>query len=258
VERLVHRPSVGNELVIRCAVFWCSTSWRVTTGCKGCVVANKYLQVPELIVGFDTETTGLDVQSERAISYGFCAYRWGQPEWSEHFFVVPDRPIAEAAQRVHGLSVAAIEAKRSAELVLNVEGGLVRAVEILRHYQRQGAYIVGANVVRFDIEMLRRSYQSVMGKDVSDESLDLSVLKVIDVIEHDLAIEPSRGLRPRRGLEQLCRHYGVTPGDHEALGDARATIEVFIEQVNFNNAGQASLDLKYAPPVNELSVGARK
>jgi len=55
-------------------------------------VAKKYLRVPELILGFDTETTGLDVGSERAISYGFCAYRYGQLEWSEQFFVVPDRP----------------------------------------------------------------------------------------------------------------------------------------------------------------------
>jgi DNA polymerase-3 subunit epsilon len=214
-------------------------------------VAKKYLRVPELIVGFDTETTGLDVSSERAISYGFCAYRYGQPEWSEHFYVVPDRPIAPAAQRIHGLSLEDIEAKRGSELVFNVEGGLARAVETLRRYQHQGAYIVGANVVRFDIEMLRRSYQSVFGKTLNDESFDLSLLQVIDVIEHDLVIEPLRDRRPRRGLEQLCQFYGVEPGGHEALGDARATVEVFIEQVVRNNAGQVTLDL--AMPVEDPS-----
>ena len=52
-------------------------------------MAKRYLQVPELILGFDTETTGLSVQSERAISYGFCAYRFGVPVWSEHFYVIP-------------------------------------------------------------------------------------------------------------------------------------------------------------------------
>lgn len=217
-------------------------------------MAKKYLRVPELIVGFDTETTGLDVGSERAISYGFCAYRYGQPVWSEQFFVVPDRPIAPAAQRVHGLSTGDIEAKRETDLVLNVEGGLVRAVEILRRYQELGAHFVGANVVRFDIEMLRRSYQSVLGKALDDDLLDLSLLQVIDVIEHDLVIEPGRDKRPRRGLEYLCRHYGVTPGGHEALGDARATVEVFIEQVVRNNAGQATLDL--VSPLSEESTSA--
>ena len=199
--------------------------------------------MPELVVGFDTETTGLDVASERAISYGFCAYRYGRLEWSEQFFVVPDRPIALPAQRVHGLSIEALEAKRATHQVFNVEGGLVHAVEVLRSYQQQGAFIVGANVVRFDIEMLRRSYQSVLGKSLDDDFFDVSLLQVIDVIEHDLAIEPSRELRPRRGLEQLCHHYGIEPGGHDALGDARATVEVFLEQVVRNNQGQATLDL---------------
>jgi DNA polymerase III epsilon subunit-like protein len=35
----------------------------------------------------------------------------------------------------------------------------------------------------------------------------------------------------------------VTQGGHDALGDARAAVEVFMEQVIHNNAGQASLSL---------------
>ena len=207
-------------------------------------MAKKYLRVPELILGFDTETTGLDVTSERAISYGFCAYRYGRPEWSEQFYVIPDRPISPGAKRVHGLSIEDLEAKRSSSTVLNVQGGLVRAVEILRRYQQQGAAIVGANVARFDLEMLRRSYESVLGKSLDDDSLDLSLLLIIDVVEHDLAIDPGREVRPRRGLSYLCKYYGVAPGEHDALGDARATVEVFIEQVIRNNAGQMPLDLE--------------
>jgi DNA polymerase-3 subunit epsilon len=217
-------------------------------------VAKKYLRVPELILGFDTETTGLDVASERAISYGFCAYRYGTLEWSEQFYVLPDRPIAPAAERVHGLTVDAIEAKRDTDTVLSVQSGLVRAVDILRRYQQQGAAVVGANVVRFDLEMLRRSYESVLGKSLCDEDLDLSLLSVIDVVEHDLVIDPSREDRPRRGLPYLCKYYGVTSGGHDALGDARATVEVFIEQVIRNNAGQMPLDLGALPRTTNSSV----
>jgi hypothetical protein len=35
----------------------------------------------------------------------------------------------------------------------------------------------------------------------------------------------------------------VKQGGHDALGDARASVEVFMEQVMHNNAGQASLSL---------------
>ena len=203
----------------------------------------KILRVPELVLGFDTETTGLNVTSDRAISYGFCAYRYGAAVWSEHFFVVPDLPISPGAARVHGLTIEAIEAKHGHEPVYNVEGGLLRAIEILAEYYRRGAYVIGSNVVRFDLEMLRRSARSVLGTELSDDDFDLSLLRIIDVIDHDLAIEPSRELRPRRGQDFLCRHYGVRPGGHDALSDARAAVEIFLEQVVHNNAGQASLDL---------------
>ena len=210
-------------------------------------MAKKYQRVPELILGFDTETTGLSVSSERAISYGFCAYRFGEPVWSEQFFVIPDRPISSGAKRVHGLSLEDLEAKRATEQVLSVEDGLTRAIAILRDYHEMGAHIVGSNVVHFDLEMLRRSSMSVLGKELMDEEFDISLLRIIDVIDHDLAIDPSREFRPRRGQAYLCRHYGVKPGGHDALQDARAAVEVFLEQVIHNNAGQTSLLLVSDP-----------
>jgi len=201
----------------------------------------KYFQVPELILGFDTETTGLSVQSERAISYGFSAYRFGVPLWSEEFFVIPDCPISPGARRVHGLTLEDLEKKRGREKVYSVDAGLRQAIKILRDFDLRGAYVVGSNIGRFDLEMLRRSSISVLGNGLQDDYFDISLLRIIDVVEHDLAIEPSRAQRPRRGLTHLCQHYGVTPGGHDALCDARAAVEVFIEQVVFNNDGQASL-----------------
>jgi DNA polymerase III epsilon subunit-like protein len=215
-------------------------------------VAKKYLQVPELVLGFDTETTGLSVSSERAISYGFCAYRFGVPVWSEHFFVVPDRPITAGAYRVHKLSLEDLEDKRGTFAVHNVEGGLSHAIRVLRHFHQRGAYIVGSNLGRFDLEMLRRSSMSVLGNALDTPYFDVSLLRIIDVVEHDLAIEPSRALRPRRGLTFLSHHYGVVPGGHDALQDARAAVEVFMEQVIVNNAGQTTLLLPTS--VDEFSA----
>lgn len=206
-------------------------------------MVKKYLQVPELILGFDTETTGLSVHSERAISYGFSAYRLGYPVWSEHFYVIPDCPISPGAQRIHGMSLEDLRAKRDHEAVYNVEAGLTRAVKILRDFHERGAFIVGSNLGRFDLEMLRRTAISVLGNGLDNQYFDLSLLRIIDIVEHDLAIEPSRAERPRRGLTHLCRHYGVTPGGHDALQDARAAVEVFFEQVVRNNDGQVSMSL---------------
>jgi DNA polymerase III epsilon subunit-like protein len=114
------------------------------------------------------------------------------------------------------------------------------AINLLRDFHAKGAYIVGSNLARFDLEMLRRSSISVLGTALDDADFDISLLRIIDTVEHDLAIEPSREVRSKRGLEHLCNHYGVIPGGHDALGDARAAVEVFLEQVIFNNAGQPS------------------
>jgi DNA polymerase III epsilon subunit-like protein len=89
--------------------------------------------------------------------------------------------------------------------------------------------------------MLRHTAISVLGNGLDNQYFDLSLLRIIDVVEHDVAIEPSRLERPRRGLSYLCQHYGVTPGGHDALQDARAAVEVFFEQVVRNNDGQASM-----------------
>lgn len=210
-------------------------------------VMKKHVRVPELMVGFDTETTGLDVAKEQAIAYGFCVYRFGKLVGTEHFFVVPDRPITNGARRVHGLSVEDIEAKSPRFDVLTVEAGLTRAVQVLRDLHRRGAYVVGANVVRFDLEMLRRSAMSVLGSNLQSPEFDISLLRIIDVIEHDLVIEPRSAARPSRSLTELCRFYGVTPGGHDALADATATVEVFLEQVIRNNEGQMALDLPAEP-----------
>lgn len=214
-------------------------------------MGKKYLRVPELVVGFDTETTGLDVSCERAISYGICEYRFGRLVASEQFFVVPDRPISEGAKRVHGLGVEEIEAKRSTEKVLSVADGLSCALAMLRDYHERGAFVVGANVVRFDLAMLQRSHEAVLGLPARAAGFDVDALRIIDVIDHDLTIEPDRSKRPRRSLELLCRHYGVMPGGHDALGDARAAVDVFLEQVAYNNAGQMALDLAAGVLVRE-------
>ena len=210
----------------------------------------KYFAVPDAVLGFDTETTGLDVNCERAISYGFCAYERGRPVWSEHFFVRPDRPISLGAQRVHGVSMEDLESKYRAREALSVSMGLIRAVGILREYLDRGAIIVGANVAFFDLEMMRRSYSSVLSKNLLDD-LHVERLPVIDVIKHDEVIESRATSGRRRSLTSLCQYYGVTPGGHNALSDARASVEVFLAQVARNDgerraaAPQISLPLEF-------------
>ena len=214
----------------------------------------KFFAIPELLLGFDTETTGLDVANERAISYGFCAYERGRPVWSDHFFVRPDRPISPGAQRVHGVSLEELDAKYRSGEALSVPMGLIRAVGVLREYLGRGASIVGANVTFFDLEMLRRSYESVLAKNLLDD-LHVERLPVIDVIKHDEVIESRAESSRRRNLTALCQHYGVAPGGHNALSDARASVEVFLAQVLHNDAQRRAASPQSSLPIEFDATG---
>ena len=200
-----------------------------------------YREVPELVLGFDTETTGLSTSSERAVSYGFCLFRNGVLEWSDQFFVVPDVPISEGAQRVHGLSFDWLLERYQRGEALSVPMGLIRAAGVLRRHHQMGAWICGANVSHFDIDMLVKSYQAVLDKNLADENLDPRELRIIDVISHDIAME-SRAHNPRRrNLTALSEHYGVRVGGHDALNDALAACEVFFAQVAANTNDWTSI-----------------
>ena len=59
-----------------------------------------------------------------------------------------------------------------------------------------------------------------------------------------VAIEARSPFNYNRSLTRLCANYGVHPGGHDALEDARAAVGVFLEQVVRNNAGQRPLDLE--------------
>jgi DNA polymerase-3 subunit epsilon len=206
--------------------------------------SKRYSTVPELLLGFDTETTGLDVEVEQAISYGFILYRLAIPVWSTQFYVRPDRPIEEGAKKVHGLSVDDLE-MRAAGNLLSVDEGLRRALTILEEFHTEGALVVGANISGFDIAMLRFSSQRAFGDDPNDSTGFLNNLRTIDVVAHDIKIEP-RELNPRRrGLSSLCEYYGVKPGGHDALEDARAAVEVFVKQVERNRQGQSGFDFVF-------------
>ncbi len=196
-------------------------------------------RLPELLVGFDTETTGLSVRRERAIAYGFVTYRYTQFVRGEQYFVVPDCPISEGARRIHGLDVRSLEARRQSEDVLDVAEGARRALATLRDFHEAGAFIVGANLTGFDLAMLRWTARDVL----DDDGFNPRMLRTIDVIDHELVVRHPEPTTRRRSLTSLCRRYGVTPGGHDALGDARAAVEVLIAQVVANNAGQEELPL---------------
>jgi DNA polymerase III epsilon subunit-like protein len=225
--------------------------------------------VPPLMVGFDLETTGLDVKHDQPISYGFTEYRDGKQTGVKHHFIVkPTVPIHEKASAVNGWTADKLEKSYNGEIVtdfsynkyapaLDPRIGVQKAASILSDYQKQGAVIVGANHHKFDFAMLSNTYKTLnafpiettglVPPRVSDEKnprvfFDPTAIKTIDVISHDRRLDPEQyaynhPLYRSRSLENLAKHYQVEPSSHIALDDARASVDVYLRQVERNKKG---------------------
>ncbi len=186
--------------------------------------------VPPLLVGFDVESTGLDTANDEAISYGFAIYRHGEKVEQEEFFVLPDVQIHPGAEKVHGVSFEKLARLHRDGEALSSRAGATRAASRLVKYVNEGALFVGANPM-FDWSMLDSTLRRQNGEGLSGFGLDLGTISMIDVVKHDVALDPDRSKRPRRGLAFLCDHYGVPPGEHQAAEDARAAVEVLLIQI---------------------------
>ena len=253
-----------------------------------------YNSVPPLMIGFDTETTGLKNNPE-PISYGFGIYRNGKLHRTEHFLAQPlkenairngtgggvSRPSEPGAVDTHGWSDNAIRLSANGDMkplddnypanemvhpeefskmkmadvskryyppATHPRVAINRAVSLLAHYMKQGAVLVGANPT-YDLNSFFNTYKKYNNADISTSGLNLGYYKygdhkilrvkapVIDVISHDIALDPHEVLKGEpgyrsRSLTNLAKHYGVDPGGHKALDDACATVEVFKKQVD--------------------------
>jgi len=205
--------------------------------------------VPEILVGFDIESTGLDTNYDEAISYGFAEFRAGNLIRTEQFFVLPDVQIHPGAERVHGVSFEVLRKLHREGGALSARAGASRATQRLMDYASAGASFVGANPM-FDYSMLNSTLRRQGVGDLETFGLRLDELLIIDVVAHDKAIDDDRVARPRRGLANLCEFYDVTSGAHDAAEDARAAGEVLIAQIRRVNRQWTESQM----PVSDVEV----
>ncbi|MFJ6935726.1 3'-5' exonuclease [Streptomyces sp. NPDC101132] len=163
------------------------------------------------LAGFDLETTGVDVETDRIVTA--CVVQCGgdQPTASATWLADPGIDIPEQASRVHGITTerARAEGRPAAEVVADILAALGQAITA-------GVPIVAMNA-RYDLTLLDREARR-HGYD------PLPTGPVIDPLILDKHISRRRGSRK---LVDLCQHYGVTISDaHSADADAIAACRV--------------------------------
>lgn len=170
------------------------------------------------LVGFDTETTGVDVGTDRIVTAA-VVHRDASGTRVRTWLVDPGVPIPAPATAVHGITTEqARAAGRPPRVALDeVASALVAA-------WRAGVPVVafnaGYDLSILDAELRRHGLATVT------QRLGRPAGPVVDPLVLDRALEP---FRPgKRRLGDLCAYYGVATPDalHAAHVDVVATLDL--------------------------------
>ncbi|MFZ1751893.1 MAG: 3'-5' exonuclease [Saprospiraceae bacterium] len=168
------------------------------------------LNIEKDIVFFDVESTGLNVMRDRILQIALIKYSKNLAEPQEILLLLnPEMPIPDEAFAIHGISN---------EMVKNQPTFAQKGHEIFDFIG--DADLAGYNSDRFDVPILMEEFNR-MGI-----VFDISRRRLIDVQKIFYKMEP-------RTLKAAYRLYceGDLSDAHDALADARATVEVFKGQI---------------------------
>jgi len=161
------------------------------------------------LVGFDLETTGLDVFGDRPVSYAFIG-----DEIDEYHLVDPGIPIPSQATKIHGITNEQAQADG-----LSYREAMERISRRLQQCSENGYVIVGMNL-QYDFSLTETCCRE-LGLPTPSHLEPF----VADVLVIDRHFDPFRSGSRRLGY--LCEHYGVKlDGAHNSRVDALASLEV--------------------------------
>ncbi|WP_411124463.1 exonuclease domain-containing protein [Streptomyces sp. x-19] len=173
----------------------------------------------ELLVGFDLETTGTDVEHDRIVTAALIRLEGdGEVAGQQSWLVDPGVPIPDEAAQIHGMSTAYVREHGRAPAA-----AIAEITEALAEVLRADVPLVVMNA-RYDLSLLDRECRR-HGVPTLSERLGHPPAPVIDPLVLDKHVDRYR--KGKRALQALCGHYGVPlDGAHEAGADAVAAAGV--------------------------------
>jgi DNA polymerase-3 subunit epsilon len=169
------------------------------------------------LCGFDLETSGVDVESDRIVTASVVQCGGKQPAAAANWVADPGIEIPEAAAKVHGYTTerARKEGRPAGEVVEEIVTALTAVV-------LSGIPVVVMNAP-FDFTVLDREARRYGVQPLTD--IVGADLRVIDPRVIDKALDMYRP--GKRTLTDLCRHYQVRlDGAHSSDADAVAACRV--------------------------------
>ncbi|GAA3844396.1 3'-5' exonuclease [Streptomyces phyllanthi] len=171
------------------------------------------------LAAFDTETTGVDVETDRIVSAAVVVQdAAGTRPRVTRWLVNPGVPVPAGATAVHGLTDDHVQRNGRWPSPVMEEIAKELAEQAVR-----GRPLVVMNAP-FDLTLLDRELRRHRASSLS-HWFESTPLRVLDPRVLDKHLDRYR--KGRRTLTDLCEHYGVAlDGAHEAAADAMAAMDV--------------------------------
>ncbi|MGW1890782.1 exonuclease domain-containing protein [Streptomyces sp. NPDC002004] len=171
------------------------------------------------LAAFDTETTGVDVETDRIVSAAIVVQEApGDRPRVMRWLVNPGVPVPEAATAVHGLTDEQVQ--RNGRWPSPVMEEIARELAV---HGAAGRPLVVMNAP-FDLTLLDRELRRHRASSLASY-VGSAPLNVLDPRVLDKHLDRYR--KGRRTLTDLCAHYDVTlEGAHDAAADAQAALDV--------------------------------
>ncbi len=173
----------------------------------------------KVLLVFDLETTGVDVEEDVPVSYSLVQYAFGQTVFEFHQIVDPGRPIPPEAAAIHHISD---EIAQSFGIPL--ASALTQLRDALMNASKQGWIVLGMNV-NYDLTIVDRACKKYLGNGLLDLGYSAATLDIL-VLDRHL----DRFRKGKRRLADLACVYGVPTDDslHNSLVDAKVTLGVLL------------------------------
>ncbi|MFO0692963.1 MAG: 3'-5' exonuclease [Polyangiales bacterium] len=168
---------------------------------------------------FDTESTGVDVATDRVVELAAVYFVDGKFEDKRQMLVNPERPIPKEATEVHGIGDAEVRGKPAFRdiadrFAMHLDG---------RALSGEPPLLVGYNAIAYDVPLLNAEFARAGHPARIDAS---HVVDPMITVRWHL-----RHLRSRK-LGDVCERFGVKLANaHRAWADAQATGELLFALV---------------------------
>lgn len=188
----------------------------------------------DIIIAFDTETTGLSPATEHVVQMASVTCRAsGEMISTFDMLANPGKPIHPKAVETHGITDAMVAKEPSSQEVVSYWAKYVSGAS-----EGNNVYLAGHNVKRYDIPLLRKYFPKWLE------------LPVLDTLAMARAISPNA---PNHKLSYLVgEFYGLNPelakNAHDGLADCKMVVELLLYYLKLDTRPLAELVAHYNAP----------